>query len=54
MWIAWILLGVLNDDGEWHDPVLAFGLLANATLILFIMYLPKVTRLVISVINRSS
>lgn len=42
VWIGWILLGVFDDDGDWHDPVLAFGLLITATLILFIMYLPKV------------
>ena len=34
---------MFNDD-EWHDPVLAFGLLITATLILFIMYLPKVRK----------
>ena len=43
VWIAWVLLGYLNDS-EWEDPAMAFGLLIVATLILFIMYLPKVSQ----------
>ncbi|XP_074642174.1 metabotropic glutamate receptor-like [Tubulanus polymorphus] len=45
IWIAWTLVGSLNESIEFKDPCMAFGLLINATLILFCMFLPKVRQL---------
>ena len=44
IWISWILLGALKDQ-SWEDPCLAFGLLTTATLLLLIMFLPKLRQL---------
>lgn len=44
IWIIWILLGALKGD-SWEDPCMAFGLLATATLLLLVMFLPKVWQL---------
>ena len=45
IWLAWTLLGTYNSNSEYEDPCLAFGLLATVTIILFIMFLPKVRQL---------
>ena len=45
IWLVWILVGMLYNDPDVHDPCLAFGLLVTATVILFIMFLPKVRQL---------
>ena len=45
IWIAWVLLGLLNEDKAFRDPAMAFGLFLTATLILFVMFLPKVRQL---------
>lgn len=45
IWIAWILVGMLNSNPEFHDPAIAYGLLFTAFLILFVMFLPKVRQL---------
>ena len=45
IWLAWTLVGSLNQNRTFQEPCLAFGLLANATLILFVMFLPKVRQL---------
>ncbi|GFN87796.1 metabotropic glutamate receptor 2 [Plakobranchus ocellatus] len=50
IWLAWGLVGGLNDDHdyaqEFGDACIAFGLFCTATLILFAMFLPKVRQLV--------
>ena len=45
IWLVWILVGLLYGDPAVQDPCLAFGLLATATMTLFIMFLPKVRQL---------
>ena len=40
VWVAWILVAYLRDDAE--EPAMAFGLLVTATMVLFVMFLPKV------------
>ncbi len=45
IWIAWVLLGMLNENKSFRDPAMAFGLFLTATLILFVMFLPKVRQL---------
>lgn len=43
VWVAWLLIAYLKDDVS--EPAMAFGLLTTATLVLFIMFLPKVRQL---------
>ncbi|KAI0209991.1 putative metabotropic glutamate receptor mgl-1 [Lamellibrachia satsuma] len=43
VWVAWLLIAYLKDDTA--EPAMAFGLLTTATLVLFIMFLPKVRQL---------
>ncbi|XP_013405161.1 metabotropic glutamate receptor 2 [Lingula anatina] len=50
LWIAWTLIGHLSphsreDFSDYWDPATAFGLWCTATLILLVMFLPKVKRL---------
>ena len=45
VWITWVIVGMLNPEKDYENPCLAFGLLITATLILFIMFLPKVRQL---------
>ena len=45
IFLTWILLGMLNDNKEFEDPCLAFGLLVTAMLVLLIMFSPKVHQL---------
>lgn len=44
-WIIWILLGFLMNDPSWHEPCIAFGLLATVTWVLLIMFIPKLYHL---------
>lgn len=44
-WIVWILCGFLMNDPSWHEPCIAFGLLATVTWILLIMFIPKLYHL---------
>ncbi|XP_059165918.1 metabotropic glutamate receptor 3-like isoform X2 [Physella acuta] len=50
IWLAWGLIGGLNKNHayseEFGDGCVAFGLLITASLILFVMFLPKVRQLV--------
>ncbi|XP_064620112.1 metabotropic glutamate receptor-like isoform X2 [Lineus longissimus] len=45
LWLAWILVGQLNGNRAFEDPALAYGLFLTATLVLFVMFLPKVRQL---------
>ena len=42
VFIAWVLVGMLNNNQEFEDPAMAYGLFLTATLVLLIMFLPKV------------
>ena len=52
VWVAWILVAYLGGDAE--EPAMAFGLLATATMVLFVMFLPKVTILTYLLTSSSS
>jgi hypothetical protein len=45
LWLAWILVGQLNDNPVFEDPAFAYGLFLTASLVLFVMFLPKVRQL---------
>lgn len=45
IWLIWLLLGFLTDGTDFHEPCIAFGLWATATVILLIMFIPKVYQL---------
>ena len=45
LWAAWVLFGLIKNDRSFDDPIVAFALFANATIILFIMFFPKVRQL---------
>ncbi|PAA55574.1 hypothetical protein BOX15_Mlig000487g3 [Macrostomum lignano] len=45
IWIAWCLVGSLNDDIEVKDASQAFGLFVNLTLVLLVVFLPKIHQL---------
>ena len=45
VWIIWLLLGFLMEDQNWHEPCIAFGLLVTATILMLVIFLPKMHQL---------
>ena len=51
VFLAWILVGFLVDDTDYEDPCLAFGLFATATIVLLVLFVPKLVQLSTTDVN---
>ena len=45
VFLTWLLIGFLADQSEYEDPCLAYGLFATATVLLAVMFVPKIKQL---------